>query len=218
MNILVPERSKILLRKRDCYDVINQANFQNLSFLNVLRNRSLRWRKWGKFFSPDRLCLLTTDKVSYPAQGTALTWTLNSLAASTTVGRQATPVSNTVNLDDEIVGTAIIKTSASAIGSSKAVYIYVSGSFDGSNYDQDDAPIGAADAGYTINSPSNLRLARVGNCPTSSEVYNVTFPIGLLWGNVVPPSWVPVLCNDTNQALASTGNSGNYTRIQWTNS
>lgn len=207
----------LLLSRSEVASILDEANHRNRSFQDVVIRRAMRWRKWSKNFRPERLNLLTTDKVSYAAQGTALTWTLNSLAASTTVGRQSTVVSNTSNLDIEDIVTTVITTSASAIGSSKSVAIYVAGSLDGTNYDQDDGAMGASDAGYTINSPTNLKVGTVLNCPTSSKVYNRCFPISPLFGGVVPAGWVVVACNDTNQSLNSTGNSGNYTRVQFTN-
>ena len=87
--------------------------------------------------------MATTDKIAY-ANSAALTITLNSLATSTTVGRQATVIDNGTNLYDDVLVTVIISTSASAIGSSKTVSVYVSGSEDGTNYDQDDAAMGAS--------------------------------------------------------------------------
>lgn len=159
---------------------------------------------------------LTTDNIKY-GTSTAITITLNSLATSTTVGRQATVIDNSSNLFIDALVTAIISTSASAIGSSKTVAIYVSGSEDGTNYDQDDGAMGATDAGYTINSPTNLKLARVMYCPTSSKVYNAVFSVANLFGGVMPRKWTVVVCNDTNQSLAASGNSMSYTGITYTN-
>src|SRR5690349_1868825 len=110
---------------------------------------------------------MTTTKVSY-GTSTAVNITLNSLATSTTVGRQSDVIDNTSNLYVGAKLTLIISTSASAIGSSKTVNVYFFGTEDGTNYDQDDAVMGTVDAGYTINSPTNLRGPYVINCPTSS--------------------------------------------------
>ena len=159
---------------------------------------------------------LTTDNIKY-ATSTALTITLNSLATSTTVGRQATVVDNSSNLYVDVLVTVIISTSASALGSSKSVSVYVSGSEDGTNFDQDDGAMGASDAGYTINSPTNLRLAAVINAPTSSKVYNKIFSVANLFGGVMPRKWTIVVCNDTNQSLLGSGNSASYTGITYTN-
>jgi hypothetical protein len=158
---------------------------------------------------------MTTQKIAY-ANSAALTITLNSLAASATVGRQATVIDNSSNLYDDVLVTVIIDTSASAIGSSKTVSVYVSGSEDGTNFDQDDGVMGASDAGYTINATTNLKTGTVINCPTSSKVYNATFSVASLWGGVMPRKWTIVVCNDTNQSLNSSGNSASYTGITYT--
>jgi|SRR6266478_478867 len=160
--------------------------------------------------------MTTIDNIKY-ASSAALTITLNSLATSTTVGRQATVVDNTGNLYDDVLLTVIISTSSSAIGSSKSVSVYVSGSEDGTNYDQDDAAMGASDAGYTIGSPTNLKLAMVMSCPTSSKVYNKTTSLAALFGGLMPRKWTIVVCNDTNQNLNSSGNSASYTGVTYSN-
>jgi hypothetical protein len=160
--------------------------------------------------------MATTDKIAY-ANSVGLTITLNSLAASTTVGRQATVVDNSANLYDDVLVTVAISTSASAIGSSKTVAVYVSGSEDGTNFDQDDGVMGASDAAYTVNSPTNLKQGVILYCPTSSKVYNATFSLAALWGGVMPRKWTIVVANDTNQALLSSGNSASYTGITYTN-
>lgn len=159
---------------------------------------------------------MAIDNIKY-ANSAALTITLNSLATSTTVGRQATVVDNSVNLYDDALLTVIISTSASAIGSSKTVSVYVSGSEDGSNFDQDDGVIGATDAAYTINSPTNLKLAMVMTCPTSSKVYNKTCSIAGLFNGPMPRKWTIVVVNDTNQSLLGSGNSASYSGITFTN-
>jgi hypothetical protein len=158
---------------------------------------------------------MTTEKIAY-ANSAGLTITLNSLTASTTAGRQATIVDNSSNLYDDVLVTVIISTSASAIGSSKTVTVYVSGSEDGTNYDQDDNAMGASDAAYTINNPSNLKIGTIMYCPTSSKVYNATFSLAQLWGGVLPRKWTIVVCNDTNQSLLSSGNSASYSGITYT--
>lgn len=161
---------------------------------------------------------LTTDLISYPGQGTAITITLNSLASSTTVGRQSTVVDNSTNKYDDHAITLIISTSASAIASSKTVICYVSGSFDGTNFDQDDGVMGATDAAYTINSPTNLKQGLVMYTPTSSKVYNGTFTIAGFWNGSMPAKYAIVVCNDTNQLLLGSGNSANWTGLTTTNS
>lgn len=159
---------------------------------------------------------MSTDNIKY-ANSAALTITLNSLATSPTVGRQATVIDNSSNLYIDALVTLIITNSGSTIGSSKNVFVYVSGSEDGTNYDQDDGVMGASDASYTVNSPSNLKSALTLYCPTSSKVYNGTFSIAQLFGGIMPRKWTVVVCNDTNQSLAGSGNSMSYSGITYTN-
>lgn len=208
---------QMLLSRREVHSIIDEANFKGLALDDVIRRRASRWRKWGKLFSPDRLCLATTtDKIgSYSS--TAITITLASLGASATIGRQGTVVDNSSNLFDDALVTCIITTSSSTIGSSKSATAYVSGSEDGTNFEQDDGVMGAVDAAYTINSPTNLKVGTVLNCPTSSKIYIRTFSLAALYGGIMPKKWTPVVCNDTNQSLAALGNSMSYTGVVWTN-
>lgn len=160
--------------------------------------------------------MTTTTNIKYNATATALTITLNSLAASATVGRQATVVDNTGNLYIDALAEVIISTSASALAAPNVVNVYVSGSGDSTNFDQDSAVMGASDAGYTIDATTNLRLAAIINCSTSSKVYNKTFSVAQLFGGVMPVKWTIVVVNNTGQSLLSSGNSASYTGITYT--
>jgi hypothetical protein len=148
---------------------------------------------------------------------TSITCTMNSLAASATVGRQSTAIDNSSNLYVDALVSVIISTSSSSLAAPNVVNVYVSGSQDGTNYDQDTAVMGTSDAGYTIDSPTNLRLAAIINCSTSSKVYNKTFSVAQLFGGVMPDKWIVVVVNNTGQALASSGNSMSYSGITYTN-
>lgn len=161
--------------------------------------------------------MATTDKISY-ANSAGLTITLNSLANSATVGRQATVIDNSSNLYIDALLTLIVSTSSSSLGSPNIVSVYVSGSEDGTNFDQDTAVMGASDAGYTIDSPTNLKQLRPINCSTSSKVYNMVFSIASAFGGVMPRKWTIVVVNNTGQSLNSSGNSTSYSGIYYTNS
>jgi hypothetical protein len=160
---------------------------------------------------------MTTTKISYDSS-TAASITLNSLAASTTAGRQSAAIDNTSNLYDGAKLTLIISTSATGLSNSKACYVYFFGSEDGVNFDQDDGVIGVSDAAYTINSPTNLKGPYVINTPTASKVYNVEIPVEQFFGGALPRKWGFVVTNDTGQALKSTGNSASYSGFYYTNS
>jgi len=145
---------------------------------------------------------------------TAITITLNSLSASSTAGRQASVIDNSSNLYVDALVTAIISTGT--VSSPVSVNVYVSGSEDGTNYDQDSAVMGASDAAYTIDAATNLRLAANINTSTSSKVYNKTFSVAQLFGGVMPRKWTVVVVNNSGGALAASGNSMSYTGITYT--
>jgi len=158
---------------------------------------------------------MTTDKIAYSAS-TALTITLTALASSATVGRQATVVDNSVNLYDDVLVTLDVTTSASALANDLAVYVYVSGSEDGTNFTQDDGVMGASDAAYTVNNPSNLAGPVAIYCPTSSKVYNKIFSVAQMFAGVMPRKWTIVVVNYTGQNLGTS--SATMTGITYTNS
>lgn len=156
---------------------------------------------------------MTVTNIKY-GTSTAITITLNSLASSATAGRQATVIDNSTNLFDDVLVTTIISTGT--VSSPVSVNVYVSGSEDGTNYDQDSAVIGATDAAYTIDSPTNLKLAKVINCSTSTKVYNAVFNVAGLFGGVMPRKWTVVVVQQTGGALAASGNSMSYSGITYT--
>lgn len=158
----------------------------------------------------------TVDNIKYSASS-ALTLTANSLAASATACRQSTVIDNSTNLYIDAYVTIISSTSNSALGSSLTIPIYISGSEDGTNFDHDNAALGASDAGYTINAATNLKRAALMNAGTSGTSYVATFSVAQLFGGVMPRKWAVVECNDTNQTLAASGNSASFTGITFQN-
>jgi uncharacterized membrane protein YjjB (DUF3815 family) len=164
--------------------------------------------------------MATTDKINYQNTTgipTSITCTFNSLAASATVGRQATPISNSATLYQDVHLQIKVSTNTGSNSSApSAVLVYISSSSDGSLFDGDDAALGASDAGYTINSPSNLKLAMVVNCPTKNVVYYDSCSLASLFG-FVPYSWCPVVINNTGQTLAASGNLLQFTGIYTNN-
>lgn len=157
---------------------------------------------------------LTTDNIKYSSTVT-VTCTMLSLLSSATVGRQCTPVDNSSNLYDDALLTVSVTTSSGTLANDKAVYIYIFGSEDGTNYDNDDAAIGAADTGYTVNTASNLKGPGVISCPTASIKYYKTFSVASFFGGILPKSWGYVCVNFTGQRLGASYSS--YTGITYTN-
>jgi hypothetical protein len=159
---------------------------------------------------------VTTTKVNYDAS-TAATITLNSLTTSATVGRQSAVIDNTSKLYTNAKLTVNVTTANLTIGSSKACYVYFFGTEDGTNFDQDDAATGSGDSAYTINTATNLHGPYVINTPTQNKKYTAIIPVEAFFGGVLPKKWGFVVCNDTNQTLASSGNSASYSGGYYTN-
>lgn len=163
--------------------------------------------------------MTTTTKIAYNGAGASITITLNSLTSSTTAARQSTAIDNTSNLYDDAMVTVVISTSSSSLAAPNAVYCYISAEFDAvPNYDQDTGVMGATDAAYTLDNPTNLRLGAIINCSTNSKVYNKSFSVAQTCGGIMPSKWVLVINNQTGQSLNSSGNSSTYCGITYTNS
>jgi hypothetical protein len=136
---------------------------------------------------------------------TAITCTLASLASSATVGRESASVDNSSNLWLDALAQVQIKTGAGAVGNDKAVYIYVAASVDGSTWS--DTATGA-DAGITINNPTQLRLGAVISVAAAATTYIAEpFSIAALFGGSMPYKWSLVVINFAGQALDSTEGS-----------
>lgn len=154
--------------------------------------------------------MATVSTITY-GTSTAITCTINSLAASATAGRQCTVIDNTSNKFDDALLTIIVTTGT--VASPVAVSVYIFGSEDGTNYDQDDGVMGTSDAAYTVNAASNLRGPVQISAPTTSKIYNKVIPIAAFFGGVMPRKWGFVIVNNTGGALAGSGNSASYTGI-----
>jgi hypothetical protein len=137
---------------------------------------------------------------------TAITCTLASLASA--AARESNWVDNTSNLFLDALVQVKVKTSASALGSDKAVYIYAAAIIDPTTPVYPDACTGA-DGGITLNSPTQLPLLGVIWTPSTSTSY-VLAPKSLayLFGGTLPQKWGLVIVNSTGQALDAT--AGNF--------
>lgn len=132
------------------------------------------------------------------------TLTLASLASSATAGREATAV--TTNTDDciDYICQVGVKLQTGTPANDKAVYVYVYGSVDGTNY-TDNAT--GSDAAITLRDPTNLRLACVIPCPDSGGLTyeSSPFSIAALFGGILPAKWSIVVRNYTGVTLSATG-------------
>ncbi len=135
---------------------------------------------------------------------TNFTITATTLAASATVGRQATVVDNTVNnaLDAQCQGSLTVGTSAG----NKQVLFFVAGSFDGgTTYSLGNSTnvIGASDAAFTRADPSGKPPAYILPCPTSSIAYTFDFSVAQMFGGSMPDHWTICVFNDTGNAFTA---------------
>jgi len=147
---------------------------------------------------------------------TAFTITLASLASSASAGRQSTAVDlATYGLSNPIIDAVIegyIKLAVGAPANDKAVYAYIAGSMDGTNFGAD---VGATDAAYTLKSPSNLIPLRTIQTPDSGALTYRMQPnaIAQFFGGVFPAKIVLVVLNYSGVALDATGSAFSYTPV-----
>jgi len=135
---------------------------------------------------------------------TNFTITASTLAASATVGRQATVVDNTTNnaLDAQVQGTLTVGT----VSGNKQVLFYVAGSFDGgTTYSLANGAntIGASDAAFTRVDPSGKPPAFVLPVPTASVAYSFDFSVAQMFGGSMPDHWTICVFNDSGVALTA---------------
>lgn len=152
---------------------------------------------------------MTTNKILY-GTSTAITCTLASLASSSTAGRSSVAVDNSSTLFDDALVTVAVKTNGSAPTGAKAVFAYVYGSEDGTNYDGSSAEAEGTDIAVTFDSPTNLKGPVLISCPAASTTYKKMFAVASLFGGVLPRKWGLVIQNQTGNALDTT--EGNHVK------
>lgn len=162
---------------------------------------------------------MSTVKESFPATGTSITITLNSLASSGTAGRASTAIDNSTNLDLDALVSVTLNQSASAVANDKAIYVFAYGSWDGTNYPEG---ITGSDAAYTIKGAAgalttgSLRLIGVIPAVASANDNSGPFSVAQAFGGVLPRKWGIVVLNYGGQTLSGSGCSATYTRVQAT--
>lgn len=171
----------------------------------------------------------STFKMQYGTTNQGITITLNSLASSSTSGRQSAAVDNRTNLYlDALVAMQLTIPAGGTIGNDKCIYVKVFGTADDTNYGAERQTAGiqqtlvATDAGYSETDPtvgpSPLILARtivVPVAPTTTDgVYVIPpFSVANLFGGVLPAQWGIFVRNYTNIGLKASGNSAWYQGI-----
>lgn len=157
---------------------------------------------------------VTTDNIKY-SNSTSITCTFGSLTNSATVGRSCASVDNSSNLYVDAFVTVIATTGAGTQANDKSIYVYVYGSEDGTNYDEEESLSPSSDASYTINAPTIFKGPVQIPVLTASKQYNRTFSIAQFFGGVMPKKWGLIIVNYTGQTLA--GGVITYTGITYTN-
>ena len=143
-------------------------------------------------------------KTAYGTAGQALTITLASLADSATVGRESLAVNNETDKFLDVLITGKIKTSTGTISAPSAAFLYAYATVDAGS-EWPDAVTGA-DAGITINNPTQLKLLGAIYAAAVSTTYKGgPWSLAALYGGKMPSRWGIVLINDTGVALTATG-------------
>jgi hypothetical protein len=161
----------------------------------------------------------TTDTISY-GTSTAINCTLGTpLANSSTVGRASQAVDNSVNNFTDAIVTTSVTLGAGTVASDKAVYVYLYGSEDGTNYEKDSSGTLGSDANYTIDSPTNLRLATVIPVVANNTAYTKVFTVANTFGGVMPRKWGIFILNTCGVPLNTTESTHikTYTGIKYQN-
>jgi hypothetical protein len=141
-------------------------------------------------------------KLSYGTEAQAVTCTLTSLASSATAGREGLVVSNLVNQFTDVLVYAHVKLDSGTIGNDKRTYVWAYGTVDSATPLYPDTITGA-DAAITFNSPTNLRLLGIIECPAQSTTYKAgPWSLAQLFGTV-PEKWGIAVQNYTNIALTA---------------
>jgi hypothetical protein len=136
-----------------------------------------------------------------------LTTDINSLSASSTVGRAAAEIDNTSNLYDDvhIVGQFVWST-GTATG---FMEIYALGSNDGTIYSGCTNYSGTG-ASYTLTAAGSVNMGVPVLCApeAASATKQIDFMLSTLFGGKIPPFWTLVVVNNSGgAALASSGST-----------
>lgn len=146
---------------------------------------------------------MATVKISYAASQT-LNCTIAALSSSSTAARGSAVIDNTTNLYDDAILYVAVKTSGTAIGQDKSVYVYLYGSENGTNYEGSGSENVGSDAAVFVENPTDLRGPIVIACPGTTRQYGVASSVAQFWGGRMPRKWGFVVRNSTNNPLDPT--------------
>lgn len=150
---------------------------------------------------------MATTKTSY-GSATAVTITVNSLANGS--ARESTAIDNTSNVYLDAMLYVALKLTAGSPSGGLDVYLY--GSADGTNYD-DNAT--GSDAAITLRTnPNFMLLGRIQTATAGALTWKKSFmSIAAAFGGVLPRKWGVIIVNNSGFALDSSGNSITYSGI-----
>jgi len=143
------------------------------------------------------------------AWGTSSAVTCSLASKADNTARESTAVDNSTNKYLDALVYLAIALQAGSPANEKAVYVWVYGSEDGTNY-TDNAT--GSDANVTLRSPHNFKLIGVINCPDSGALTYKSHPmsVALAFGGVMPRKWGIVVENQTGVTFNAT--EGNHTK------
>jgi hypothetical protein len=139
---------------------------------------------------------------------TAFTITLNSLASSSTAGRESTAIDNSSNLYLDAFVEVLLSYPNLAPANDKAAYVYAYGSVDGTNYT---GSATGSDAAITLQSPTVVPFLGVIPTPTQNIAYrSAPMSVATAFGGILPPKWGIIVVNFSGQTLNASLNSAQY--------
>lgn len=132
---------------------------------------------------------------------TMITCSLASKATGTS--RESTAVDNSSNLFLDVIVNVTVKLQTGTPSGDKAVYVYVYGSEDGTNY-TDNAT--GSDANITLRLPTNLRPLGVITTPDAGGLTYKSGPMSVAaaFGGAIPRKWGIVVRNESGVTLSAT--------------
>ena len=158
---------------------------------------------------------MATVNLSYSAAAT-ITITTDSLASSTTAGRESTVVDNTTNkyLDALVTFKIVYPNLAPANYTGLFVFAYA---WDGTDYTSPAAGTGDAAVTLTNITTTAYQLPQIGFIPMvqNSTIRSRPFSVASAFGGILPQKWGIVVLNYSGQTL-STGNTCRYVGITQT--
>lgn len=161
---------------------------------------------------------MTTTKIAYGSVA-ALTWTLDSLASSTTAGRECTAIDNTSTLADDYQVLIKIVYPNSAPANNKTLYVYAGG-YDATTGYAGGPVLTGSDAAYTFdadataNTPSLILAGSFWMVQNKTKVCTIP-SLAAVFGGILPPKIGLVALNYSGQTL-STGCSATVLPITYT--